>query len=1000
MRFTKSPQHKINLYWIIILVLVLVLFGSPAGCINIAPSHESVIDLAAVNIPSEYGRVEKSWIPAGPIDRIVIVFGERHDLIKARENIARMLEYLQQKHQLSFIGLEATPFDKGELDTSSFRELPEFEDLKQLKKEIAWTLLDDGEINPYEYTGMTYGVDIYGVENWNLYRRDIKMSESIDWDEFPKEEIQLLSKVISMLLVGLQGRLKEEGHEDNLEKLNSCLEGMRTKKISFEAFLGCAAKLDKDGFAELKAIWDRFIANQNDAGEALYKYLKRKWIESGKDFPPDGMSNIAKYDQYLQLAEERGHAMANNLASLMRKPGVKVAALGIGAAHTEVLADLQQKHIPYIFVLPRGMAATATEWEEKTREWRLHGEPFSSDIGSLTEEWLPKDLMGQTRVGKKWFRTKVEILYTGIVAARLKQKGLPNREIEKIVNTAFSHYGRTATPLWGEIQEISGDLILPFKIDEKKAVLRITHDELDYTIKSTPPLDLAHGRITSRDFYQVIDYKVWQDPTERQKLIEQWRGQRADSHLLEQFRIIYTSLQKGKTPDEIEQIIKGNLPEGFTKVFDCSSLISTGDDIYGFYQDQSSGQRHFVRLTKDLYRAWEEPNNYIVEHGSVAGELRYEEIDLEPFVKELEGNIKDAALRDPLFLAKLDARLRSSTPTALLYSVKVDDQTVRLLIQGEKNNTKALRINDKVDNLFTKIWVNIMGKDPTFPTEQAFDKLSPEEITLLKEEVILPLVAHLPIDRSKSTGNRVVLNLQDEYQDFLALDLPDEPVLRTVIPYFLRDNRLVYIAKSSTARELKKAWQITIDPHKLKFFIARPSSAVTPFLKWEEKVAALTKKAEKIGIKVIDITDINPQKAEQLLQSALNEKDSLVFAFGHIPGSSKSLDLGGGKEFTQDEVPEFKKPTPRFLAFVGCKSYATGWPDKVISKNAGEVSFSFWEEFISDEMFEFLNEIVDEFSEAPGVHPSALRFLLDIVEKLHIPGGAVVELPGDLIKEG
>jgi len=977
--------HKIRFA---ILAVVLVLFGLLGGCVNVSSLRKGTINITAVSIPSEYGRVEEVWAPAGPIDRAVIIFGERHDLIKARENITRMLEYLHQKYQISFIGLEATPFTKGGLDTSGFRTLPEFENLEDLKKEMAWTLLDDGEINPYEYMGITYGIDVYGVENWDLYRRNLRVSESIDWDALKEERIQLVDWVFSKLRERLFSKLKEGGREGDLEKLNKCLERLlQERAITFEEFLECAAELDSDGFVELKAIWDKITTEGITAGEDLHRYLKKKCIEYGKSLPP----NMAKYDQYLQLAEKRGYAMADNLASLVRKPKVKIAVLGIGAAHTEVLKELKQKRIPYIYVIPRGMTATATEWEEQARASRLDATPLPNGIAS----WLPGDwrLMGQTRVDKRWFRLKVETLYTSLIAAQLKQMGLADEKVEKAINSAFSQagYERFFTPFWDEMQEISGDLYLPFEIAGKRAVIRVTHDEIAYNVKNEDPI-LAHGRITAGEFYQFIDYEFWQNGANRQQFINQVLKQRPPESLLDQFRLVYKSIKEGEPP---EQVLKK--AEAFDSVF------VTGSDVYGFYRDET-GERHFIRLTEEPFRAWAEPRSHIVKHGPVAKGLRYEVIDLEPFLGSLEEKTKEVLLNDQVFLAKLDGRLRFSAPTILLYNVKVDKQEVHLLVQGEGEETKVVKVEADVNKLLKTIWEReeMMNKDPTFPTTDLVEKLTDEDKKLIKDKLILPLVRHLKVQKSEE--DRVVLDLEDEYRDFAILDLPNVPVLRTIVPYFLRGNRLVYVAEGSTARDVERALQIPIDVHKLKVFISKPSYYIGT--NWPERVAALKDKADKIGLELTDLTTIakeNPEEAKRALLNALAAKDSLVFAFGHIP-SSKDLDLGGGEKsrFTQDEIPKFEKPVPRFVAFVGCKSYATGWPDIVISKNAGEVSFSFWEEFKADKLFEFLSISVDELDELveSPTRPSALRFLLDIAERTHIPGGVIVRLPLDLVKEG
>ena len=977
--------HMVNLQRCIIGTLAVV----GMLIIGILPAFsQGAVDPASIRIPSEYGRVEEIWAPVESVDRVVIVFGEQHDLISARENIARMLEYLHQEYQISFVGLEATPNGK-QVDTSNFRTLPEFEGLEELKKEMAWALLDDGEINPYEYMGITYGIAVYGVEDWGLYSKNLEMSESIDWDAFVTEEHRLLIQAVNALLKKLREQLQKENYRADLEQLNNMISQFNKLEIVLEEFLQHVFGIDSDEvFGEFKNVWEEWSTPLSSikTEKAFHAYLKSEYPGG---FSSEEMPEIVQYDQYLNLAEDRGRAMADNLVSLIGRVGGEIAILGVGAGHTEVLQELKEKNVPYIFVLPRGLATLGTQWEEEAYHRSTRSAPLPFSFG----DWLPKELMGQIRVDQLWFKTKVETLYTALVASYLQAQDLAN--VGKSIDAAFRQYGRSSEPFWNRMEEIDGDLYLPFEANDQVFVVRVTRDEIDYTADPVFPV-LAHGRITGQDFYQIIDHNTWQNETERQQVIDRFTARRADKKLLDQFQTVYTLVQNGKSPEEITQAVKENLPAGYAKEFDGDSIFPTGTDVYGFYQDHETGERHFIRLTEEPYRAWAEPTHYIQEHGPVAGTLRYEELDILPFLNDLDQDTRQAVLNDQLSLAKLDARLRSLSPTSLLLSVKVRNQEAFLLTVMGMNSIKVLDMEEGINKLLEQMQGK-MAENPVASADDLLGELSDEEMGLIRDKLVLPLVAHLWIDRSNSEVSKIMLDLSNDYRDFLILDLPNDPVLRTIIPYFLRDNRVVYITESSTARDIEKALRLTIDHHRVTLFISKPLYGFCP--NWDKQIASLEENitARGLGIKLIDLTTLaqeDPEEAKQILRRALGEEDSLVLAFGHIPGS-KALDLGGGEEseFTQGEIPEFERLIRRFAAFLGCKSYAAGWSDTIISRKAAEVSLGFREEFNPDMLFKFLNGLVDELGKDADLRPRAIQLFLDIVEKLGIPANATANLP-------
>lgn len=357
----------------------------------------------------------------------------------------------------------------------------------------------------------------------------------------------------------------------------------------------------------------------------------------------------------------------------------------------------------------------------------------------------------------------------------------------------------------------------------------------------------------------------------------------------------------------------------------------------------------------------------------------------------LSSDVRQALLADGRVLSKLGARIFfTNYPQITMLDVNVKSRTVYLLTKGEGDAVEVVETEPRLVTLLEDIKQR-MGEHPArYVVEQL---LSKEERELIRDRLVLPLVRHL---NPRIEGDRIILDLQGK--PFALRDLPENPVLRTLIPYFLRGNRLVYVAENSTAREIEKKLQALVDHTKLKFFVSLPVEYVgTPVEKlWNAEIEKLKAhiSERKLGIMLEDLTGDDPITAKQKVQEALEEEDSLVFTFGHHPGT-RALEIGLGGTFTHEDLGRLgsRYEPERFVAFVGCRGDVLAWPDQVVKK-LGVLSFSFFEPFNADELINFLNAVVEELGKDPNARPQAIPFFLDIMEKLGLEkGGPVVQVP-------
>ena len=372
-------------------------------------------------------------------------------------------------------------------------------------------------------------------------------------------------------------------------------------------------------------------------------------------------------------------------------------------------------------------------------------------------------------------------------------------------------------------------------------------------------------------------------------------------------------------------------------------------------------------------------------------------------IQNLSPAARQALLRDARALHKLDARTSfTQYPQITILKVIVEDKTVYLLVQGEGDAVQVEEMGPKVAKLIDSIKQR-MKEHPVPPEGYSTDYaryvveqlLNKAERQMIRDQLVLPIVQHLS---PRVEGDHIILDLRGK--PFALRDLPAGPVLRTLIPYFLRGSRLFYVAESSTARKIEAKLQALVDHTKLKFFVSLPAQFIgTPVEElWKAEITKLKRHItdRRLGIILEDLTDDNPVTAKRRVQEALEEKGSLVFVFGHHPGTG-DLEIGSGGTFTREDLEhlETRFEPERFVAFVGCRGDALAWPDRVVKK-LGVLSFSFFEPFDANELLGFLNAIVEELGKDPDARPQAVPFFFHIMEKLDLKkGGPVGQMPSE-----
>ncbi len=127
--------------------------------------HQSPMREEFAALPESLGQVKRMY--QGRSDRIVVHIQDAHVNEEAQHNIAAILDYFAQNHQLQLVNLEGA---EGELYTSLFTAFPN----KKARQNIADYFLKAGRLTGPEYLAIVERPDmvLFGVEDRAIYEKN------------------------------------------------------------------------------------------------------------------------------------------------------------------------------------------------------------------------------------------------------------------------------------------------------------------------------------------------------------------------------------------------------------------------------------------------------------------------------------------------------------------------------------------------------------------------------------------------------------------------------------------------------------------------------------------------------------------------------------------------------------------------------------------------------------------------------------------------------------
>ncbi len=366
-----------------------------------------------LKLPEKFGKIQKGFQGQ---NRMIVHVQDLHCNHEVQMNIARIIHYLAQEHELGLVGEEGAFYT---VNTSKLRTFP----IPEIREDVGDYLVQQGKLSGAEYYSATgeHPVRLEGIETPDLYHASARQVRS-----FLNSESQGLSYDLRELLDELKpsiynprllkyddkcsdyrlGRSELLVYARHLYTMAKKLHIPLTSYIQLTRFLAFkqnifSEKIDADSlFFEFERldieIRSRLYSDERqqeldillhrvdvierllsisvkpeelqDFRENRGQYQTRVFLEFAAQHSPAGETKFefdswefASLDQYLdqvetfyRLADERSQHFVENLAAKMERFDENLAVMISGGFHTEkVLHELESRNISYVSIKPR-----------------------------------------------------------------------------------------------------------------------------------------------------------------------------------------------------------------------------------------------------------------------------------------------------------------------------------------------------------------------------------------------------------------------------------------------------------------------------------------------------------------------------------------------------------------------------------------------------------------------------------------------------------------------
>lgn len=369
-----KSAHKIGL------IILLLVIGALSGCVGPTPQPsppppEDLVSVAmlANTISADVGEVSTSV--SGVAEKRVIVFEEAHDSRAGQIEIAIMLNRLHDKG-LKFIALEGALATGRPLDSSWFNRLPDTNETKGAKQEVAVRLLKEGEINCAEFITLVYpDIEVWGIEKEEEY--EIVLSDDAS-----------ISTVFYLMAIAEQSL-----SQDQIRKANQLIE--QEKYGEYIDFVINSSHWTKEMYEQL--------GNTTSIEEtsSILDEIERKANRVGAEIDVETEADFQELKKFYRTASKRSDTMIANALDLCEKSPDAPIALITGAGHTSKVSELLKgNYVAYAIITPDSLSLINDTSELNSSAYDRKLESLSVDGSGMLGSFLdnrPETLVNQRK---------------------------------------------------------------------------------------------------------------------------------------------------------------------------------------------------------------------------------------------------------------------------------------------------------------------------------------------------------------------------------------------------------------------------------------------------------------------------------------------------------------------------------------------------------------------------------------------------------------------------
>jgi len=372
----------------------------PPTAVSPTPSPFGVIKAIADDIAAEVGKVTQVF--EGDPNRIVMVFEETHDSPAGQIEIAIMLNRLFERYDMQFIGLEGYFAADGNLDATWFEPSLTAGQHTHVSEDVVIQLLEDGEISSSEMMALIYAdVTVTGTEGVDEYNYEPP-------DEAWGSDTWHLFQIAA-----------PEMTQSEIAKFNELVDDEEIRE-AFEF----AINTDEWTSEKYALMRDESVIISAEEWMQIIDDIAAKAAEVGAEVDSEDKANLRALRRFFEVASNRSQTMVAHTLDLLQQSADAPVAMIIGAAHTELVAQLfTDEGVSFAVIRSNSLEENREEGDLDYQAYERKSNSQSVGPPGTLGALLDGRKKPRPVIGELWFQSKANIYLLIEIIARAAASG-------------------------------------------------------------------------------------------------------------------------------------------------------------------------------------------------------------------------------------------------------------------------------------------------------------------------------------------------------------------------------------------------------------------------------------------------------------------------------------------------------------------------------------------------------------------------------------------------